>query len=215
MRIIISLFFSLSIGFSQSGKLHVGFDIDDTVLLSEPMFLEAPRDNQGAIDYHWINEHDKDYSKLIKPTVALINYFRANGHDVYFITARPGFNGHHLAEFLSQKLKMNIKVDINLFFSPKERENGFSYTTKHKTMKNLGLDIYYGDSDRDIIAAIKADVYPIRVVRNKESIKHYSSNYFGNTRGKQSQKNPFNRSDLTRFYKKSVGLFGESIYPIY
>ncbi len=205
---------ALCMGYAQSGRLIVGFDIDDTVLFSEPMFLEAPRDEKGAIDYHWINLHDKDYSLLIDPTAALIHYFRANGHQVFFITARPGFNGHHLAEFLSKKLDMDITVNENLFFSPKEIVNGFSYTTKHNTMKKLNLDMYYGDSDRDMIAGLKADVYPVRIIRNNRSLKHYGNNYFGNTLDGKTAKNPFNKTQLKQFYKKGVGVFGESIYPI-
>ena len=214
MRIIIILIFSLSISVTQSGQLKVGFDIDDTVLFTEPMYATSPRDDEGVIDYSWINTHDKDYSILIDPTVDLIRYFRSNGHIVYFITAREGLNGIRLAEFLSHELEMDIHVNKNLFFSPDEKVNGFNYTTKHKTFKNLDLDLYYGDSDRDIIAALKADVYPIRVIRNKYSLNSYGNNYFGNTLEEVSDKTPFNKDDLKKFYNKSVGIFGESIYPI-
>ena len=38
-------------------------------------------------------------------------------------------------------------------------------------------------------------------------------NYFGDLTNKDSG-NPFEMNDLKTFYSKSVGIFGESIYPI-
>ena len=212
-QIILFIFIS-SISFSQTGKLKIGFDIDDTTLYSERAFVVAPKTETGRTDYSWINTHDKEYSLLIDPVITLINYFRANGHDVFFITARPGPNGDSVAVFLSKNLKFDVKVDSNLFFSPKEYVNGFKYTTKHRKMKELDLDIYYGDSDTDIIAAIKADVHPVRIVRSNASIKEYSGNYFGNTHDGKSAEAPFTKCDLHKFYKAKVGIYGESIYPI-
>ncbi|MFC1760421.1 hypothetical protein ACFLZD_02745, partial [Candidatus Neomarinimicrobiota bacterium] len=92
------------------------------------------------------------------------------------ITARPGLNGDSVAVFLSKNLNFNVKVDSNLFFSPKEYVDGFKYTTKHRVMEQLDIDIYYGDSDTDIIAAIKADVHSVRIVRSNASIKEYGGN---------------------------------------
>lgn len=212
-QVALFLLFS-SIFFSQTGQLKVGFDIDDTVLYSERAFVVAPKTESGRIDYSWINTHDKEYSIFIDPVVTLINYFRAHGHEVFFITARPGPNGDSVAVFLSKNLNFDVKVDSNLFFSPKEYVNGFKYTTKHHIMKKLGIDIYYGDSDTDMIAAIKADVHPVRIVRSDASIKEYGRNYFGDTNDGKSVEAPFNKKDLNQFYKANVGIYGESIYPI-
>lgn len=209
----IGLFISSAI-FGQVGQLRVGFDIDDTTLYSERAFVVAPKTESGRTDYGWINTHDEEYSLFIDPTVTLINYFRANGHEVYFITARPGINGYTVADFLTKNLNFDVKVDSNLFFSPKEDVGEFRYTTKHRKMEELGIDIYYGDSDTDIVAAIKADVHPVRIVRSDESIKEYGGNYFGDTNKGDSDKAPFDKCDLKLFYKASVGMFGESIYPI-
>jgi acid phosphatase class B len=213
-RIILIIIIISSISFSQTGKLRVGFDIDDTTLYSERAFVVAPKTESGKTDYSWINTHDKEYSLLIDPVITLINYFRAHGHEVFFITARPGPNGDSVAVFLSKNLNFDVKVDSNLFFSPKEYINGFKYTTKHRKMNELDLDIYYGDSDTDIIAAIKADVHPVRVVRSNASIKEYGGNYFGDTHDGKSPEAPFTKCDLRTFYKAKVGIYGESIYPI-
>ena len=213
-RIFVLFVIINTIAFSQAGKLRVGFDIDDTVLFSEPTFIAAPEVDNRLDFYAWINTHDKDYSLLIDPVITLINYFHAHGHDVFFITARPGIMGDSVAVFLSNIVNFDVKVDSNLFFSPKEDVGDFRYTTKHRVMKKLDIDIFYGDSDTDIIAAIKADVHPVRILRCDESIESYGGNYFGDTNIGNSAEAPFNKDDLDLFYKANVGLYGESIYPI-
>jgi len=212
-KIILTILF-VSFSFGQVGQLRVGFDIDDTTLYSERGFVVAPRTESGRVDYGWINTHDEEYSLFIDPVVTLIKYFRAHGHEVYFITARPGINGESVADFLSKNLNFDVKVDSNLFFSPKEDVGDFRYTTKHRKMTELDLDIYYGDSDTDIVAAIKADVHAVRVIRSNASIKEYGGNYFGDTHDGESAESPFDKRDLKSFYKAKVGIFGESIYPI-
>ena len=170
--------------YPRSGQLNVGFDIDDTVLFSRDVFLNIPKDKRNPIDYGWVNTHDDGMSIYIDPTVKLINYFISNGHNVLFITARSGENGEALATFLSEGLGHSIKKDMNLFFAPSEEINGKNHTTKH------------------------------RIMRNDSSISQYGPNYFGNTLNGRTKKNPYNREDLNTFYSGSVGMFGESIYPI-
>jgi acid phosphatase class B len=212
--LIIMFIFTCSFLFGQVGKLRVGFDIDDTVLYSERGFVVAPRNTEGKLDYGWINTHDKDFSVFIEPVVTLIEYFRAYGHEIYFITARPEINGEHVAEYLTENLGFMIRKGENLIFTPKETVGEFRYTTKHKIMQKLDLDIYYGDSDTDMIAAIKADVHGVRIIRSDLSIAEYGTNYFGNTLKPGNPESPFSREDINLFYQTGVGLFGESIYPI-
>ena len=204
-----------SILFGQNGILNVGFDIDDTVLFSRDVFLNLPKDKRDPIDWGWVNSQDEKYSLLMTPTVDLIHFFHKNGHNIFFITARSKPKGKTLANFLSDKLTFPVEVDENLFFSPRETINGTRYTTKQRIMKRLNLDLFYGDADTDMIAALKAGVHPVRVVRHKTSIVSYGSNYFGNTIDKVSPKNPFSLKDLNIFYSSNVGIFGESIYPIF
>ena len=75
-------------------------------------------------------------------------------------------------------------------------------------------DRFYGDADTDMIAALKANVHPIRIVRHEKSVSQYGKNYFGNTLDGKTKKYPFKINDLSTFYSKSVGIYGESIYPI-
>ena len=210
--VIYILYFSLVV--AQPGILNVGFDVDDTILFSRDVFLSLPDDKRDPVDYGWINSHDKEFSLFITPTVELINYFHSNGHNVFFLTSRSGTKGNILAEFLADELGFSIGVNKNLFFSPKETIKGKRYTTKHRLMKRLKLDLYYGDADTDMIAALKAGVHPVRVVRHETSIVEYGSNYFGNTNKGNSAQTPFTKDDLKLFYNSNVGIFGESIYPI-
>ena len=209
--IIVFCFYPL---FSKSGVLNVGFDIDDTVLFSRDVFLSIPSDKRDPIDYGWVNTHDDGLSLYIDPTVDLINYFITNGHNVFFITARAGTNGEALATFLSRGLALPIKKNKNLFFAPSERIGGKSHTTKHRIMKRLKLDLFYGDGDSDIVASLKANVHPVRIVRHEDSIIQYGPNYFGNTLDGKTKKNPYGVEDLNIFYSGNVGMFGETIYPI-
>ena len=113
--IIIILIKSLSL--ASSGILNVGFDIDDTILFSRDVFLNIPKDKRDPIDYGWVNKQDRKASIYITPSVKLINYFKANRHNLFFITARSGGNGKYLAKFLSKGLEMKIVKDKNFFLS--------------------------------------------------------------------------------------------------
>lgn len=206
------LFFSFV--FSQPGILNVGFDIDDTVLYSEEAFQTYIKKNGYPINYGWINQNDKNYSSPIAPTIDLIHFFRSRGHNIFFITARAGINGQDLATHLTSELGYKVEKDVDLFFMPKEKIGDKRFTTKHRKMKELDIDLFYGDSDNDIIAALKAGVHPVRVVRNIASIDAYSDNYFGDVTKGGVKEAPFDKKDLKLFYKSSVGVFGESIYPI-
>ena len=214
MKIISLYIFTISFVFAHNGILNVGFDIDDTVLFSRDVFLSLPDDKRNPTDYGWINSHDSDYSIFITPTVELIKYFHSNGHNVFFITARSDVNGNILAEFLTKGLLFEVKVNKNLFFSPKQTINGKRFTTKQRLMNRLKLDLFYGDADSDMIAALKAGVHPVRVVRNESSVIEYGSNYFGNTLKGNIPEAPFSNDDLKIFYNSNIGIFGESIYPI-
>ena len=164
--------------FADTGILNIGFDIDDTVLFSRDVFLNIPASKRNPIDYGWVNKQDKNMSLFIEPTVELINYFINNGHNIYFITARSGENGKFLANLLTKNFNLKITKNKNLFFCPKETIKGKRFTTKHRTMKKLNLDLFYGDADSDMIAALKAGVHPIRIVRHDKSVSQYGKNYF-------------------------------------
>ena len=212
MLIILTL---VSMACAQPGQLHVGFDVDDTILYVREVFDNMPveMDDPHAV-FAWANSNTARYARVIGPVLELVQYFHANGHKVYFITARHSDKGKALAKYLSKVVGFPVKVDENLFFSPKESLGEYRYTTKHHHMERLGLDLFYGDADSDIIAALKAGVHPVRIVRSDSSLATYSSNYFGGLSDDPDAKHPFTRDDITLFYDAHVGIFGESIYPV-
>ncbi len=201
------------------GQLKVGFDIDDTVLFSRDNFLKAPHmsDDPDHVDFGWVNMHDSLYSVVIQPIADLIGFLHSGGHEVYFITARPGTNGETVGRFLTSKLGFPIVLGDNLFFSTKKKDpfSGQRFTTKHELISKLGLHIFYGDSDTDMIAASVAGVRGVRVVRDARSVEAYSKNYFGNTRSEFEPKAPFSEELYQKFLSSGVGPYGETIYPIY
>ncbi len=199
---------------AEPGILRVGFDIDDTVLFSYAIFANLPADKINPIDFGWVNSKDRELSVPITPSIELVQFYRAHGHEVFYITAREPQNGELLAEYLTDLLGYKIIVGENLFFSPKERIGDHRFTTKHRRMRQLRLDLYYGDSDTDMIAALKAKVHPVRVARHQLSIDQYGKNFFGNTNDGTTNAAPFSGGDLQQYYRGSVGIFGESIYPI-
>lgn len=200
------------------GQLKIGFDIDDTVLFSRDNFIIAQdmSDTPGKLDYGWINSHDSLYSVTIEPIAELIGYFRAQGHLVYFITARPGDNGEAVGRHLSRELGFPIVKGDNLFFAEKETDpiSGNRYTTKHRVIEKLGLHLFFGDADSDMVAASVAGIRGVRVVRDPRSVIAYSRNYFGDTISDSTQAAPFSEKDYQRFLSGGVGPYGETIYPI-
>ncbi len=200
------------------GQLRVGFDVDDTILFSRDNFLKALSlsDDSGHLDYGWINMHDSVYSVLIDPVAELIGFLRAHGHEVYFITARPGTNGEAVGRYLSKELGFPIVKGQNLFFSPKEKDkdSGYKYTTKHELITKLGLHIFYGDSDNDMVAASVAGIRGVRVVRDARSIEDYSPNYFGDIKADSTAGSPYSEAEYKMFLIEGVGPYGETIFPI-
>jgi acid phosphatase class B len=199
----------------EVGILRIGFDIDDTVLFSKLNFEKAPKsnDNSDHVDFTWINQHDKEYSTLIQPIAELINFYRHQGHEIFFITARPATKDETVGDFLTEILGFPIKEGINMFFESKAKSEitGKRHTTKHLRIKDLELDMFVGDSDTDIIAGIKAGVHTVRVLRNPASVESYSRNYFGDTKKGE----PINIEWFNKFVSTGVGPYGETILPLY
>ncbi len=221
--IVVILFFwgcEQKSNFSQLelGKMRVGFDVDDTIVFSKFTFEhEKAVDNDGRTDFGWVNQHDRDYSTIIKPIKQLIYFLRNQGHEIYFVTSRPGENGQFLADFISDSLGFLIRKDIELFFSPKMKDpiSSKRFTTKHKIMEKLKLNLYYGDSDTDMIAATIAGIRGVRVVRDPQSIESYSSNYFGDLKMAQQKGGMITPEIYKDFLRVGVGPYGETIYPIF
>ena len=140
--------------------LKVGFDLDDTLVFSTPAFNKGFGSSHTAFSrrfWRLVNRSDDGNSRVKETARAILENHRKNGAAVYIITARPPDGAEALYGYL--KKTFEISKD-QVFFEP----NG-----KTKRIKALGLDIFYGDSDSDISAAIKAGATGIRIRRSPAS----------------------------------------------
>lgn len=158
----------------------VGFDVDDTLVFSAPAFnalqpsydpdVIRPKDLQKLSPeqqslYHafWneLNERADDASIPKKIGKALLDLHVARRDDVYIISRRqetvPASDaaGRRLERFFDVKLAHPL-VQTNL-------------TDKTKYICDRRIDLYYGDSDSDITAAVAAGAIPVRVERASNS----------------------------------------------
>ncbi len=146
---------------------RVGFDVDDTLLFSSPAFEHA-RSKEGVEPYSdefWtiVNGSDEGRSRVKKKTLEILQAHRDAGAEIYAVTARHPHGGDVLRGFLERTFE--IPGD-HVYF---ETEG------KAGRLRALGIEVFYGDADTDISAAIEAGAHPVRILRSTEST--YRKNY--------------------------------------
>ncbi|MBP7652406.1 hypothetical protein KA977_03220 [Candidatus Dependentiae bacterium] len=179
--IFITLFSCARIPVSEisSGKLRVGFDVDDTLLFSTPAFDNAKIKYQWDTDEFWreVNSLDSKVSIVKKKVMEIIKFHKSQNCEIFVITARPGIGGDNLKKFISEKFGI---PEENTYFEP---------ASKIERIKKLKLDIFYGDSDTDISDAEKGGAEGIRIQRSeKSSYKDSSGNLAKYNPGKFKEK---------------------------
>lgn len=144
----------------------VGFDFDDTLAYSSPAFdrgFDQAQEPFSPEFWKVVNASDENVSCL-KPTVVnILEQHQDAGHQIYVITARQGHGGDAWKQYVSETFSIPKE---NAYFEP----NG-----KTQRIRELGIDIYYGDSNSDITAAQQAGIKPIRIQRSSES--NYQAKY--------------------------------------
>ncbi len=185
-----------------SSAAAVGFDIDDTLLFSTPAFgrgfatggTPAPTDTtfwtavngcDPGCSAETITLADgstkqlpaTDPSGVKSRAFELVQYHLSLGQQVYAITARPDINGDVLRDYLQAQFGIDRN---NVYFEP---------VMKTDRMAQLGLDVFYGDSDSDITDARKVPgrtVLGVRFERSPKSsyrdgmrLARYHPGYFG------------------------------------
>lgn len=145
---------------SQQRVEEVGFDLDDTLLFSTPAFNHAfDQEVKPFSDQFWsiVNASDAGHSCLKPRTINLLEKHRDKGREIFVITAREPHNTGPVKKYLNERF--DIPKD-HVFFEP---------DGKTERLKELGIDIYYGDSDSDIKDAKEAEIKAIRVQRSPQS----------------------------------------------
>lgn len=160
-------------GLKGNTPMNVGFDIDDTLYYSTPAFMHGQRLlSPGSNDFLKKNEFWDQlsngwdtFSVPKKSAGALLKLHMERGDTIWFITGRPmPTNGKETVTGLLGK-------DFSI---PQDKLNRVIFAGEDKGAKiqhirDLGIKLYYGDSDGDITDAREAGAEAIRVIRAQNS----------------------------------------------
>ncbi len=153
-----------------SKPVSVGFDVDDTVLFSNPGFHYAFTNTDGpggtnrygkrplSNDRFW-EDMSGYFDKFSVPKESgrrVIEMHKRRGDTIFFITARPAVKTEILTEILHRQFKLESQ--------PKTIFSG--RTSKAVFIKRHGISLFYGDSDSDISEAHDVGVRAIRFMRS-------------------------------------------------
>lgn len=155
------------------GAKVVGFDIDDTLLWSEPAFRlarEAKAEPFSTPFWRILNESDRLVSRVKRKALELVRWHQRQGARVIAVTKRQeAGRGDVVRAFIAQTF--GIAKD-SVFFEP----NG-----KTDRLKAEKAELFYGDSDGDIEDAKAAGIPGVRFLRSPHTTYRgdYNAGKFG------------------------------------
>jgi len=153
--------------------MNVGLDVDDTVLFSTAGYYYgqqkySPRSSAYlAMEEFW-NELNNGLDRFSLPKECarrLIELHKNRGDTIYFITARQKTQTETVTELLAKTFNLD-NINPVIF-------TGF----KAKAILANEIQIYYGDSDADMEAAIEAGIRGIRIMRAGNTTKRPFPDY--------------------------------------
>lgn len=147
--------------------MNVGFDIDDTVLFSSPGYYYgrqkySPGNKAFVIMEEFWNEMNNGLDQFSIPKECarkLIELHEKRGDSIYFITARTKTKTESVTELLVKTFDLENPHKV-IFTGVKLGKN-----LKIKPIKENKIQIFYGDSDSDMEAALEAGIRAIRIMR--------------------------------------------------
>ena len=147
--------------------MNVGFDIDDTVLFSSPGYYYgrqkySPENKAFTIMEEFWNEMNNGLDRFSIPKECarkLIELHKKRGDSIYFITSRTKTKTETVTELLVKTFNLENAHKV-IFTGVKLGEN-----VKIKPIKENKIQIFYGDADSDIEAALEAGIRAIRIMR--------------------------------------------------
>jgi len=147
--------------------MKVGFDVDDTVLFSAPGYYYgqqkySPGSNEYLEKEEFWNELNNGLDKFSLPKECartLIALHKSRGDTIYFITARQKTETETVTDLLAKTFNLDNINDV--IFTD----------LKAQAILNHDIQIYYGDSDADMKAAVEAGILGIRIMRAGNSTK--------------------------------------------
>ncbi len=141
--------------------MSIGFDVDDTTLFSSPGYYYGQQkyspgsDSYLEMEEFW-NEMNNGLDEFSLPKECartLIELHKNRGDTIYFITARWKTKTETVTGLLAKTFNLD---DINdVIFT----------NLKSKAILDNDIQVYYGDSDGDIRAAIEAGIRGVRIMR--------------------------------------------------
>ncbi|AHG82570.1 HAD superfamily phosphatase [Bibersteinia trehalosi USDA-ARS-USMARC-188] len=153
--------------------MAVSFDIDDTVAASSGCFHYG-KQKYSPNDYSYLKNQDfwdeinagcDKYSLPKQVAIDLIKMHQERGDQVYLITGRTAGKDDQVTPIMEKNLGIKNMQPVN-FMGGKEHSTKYDKTPailEHK------VQIHYGDSDDDILAAREAGIRGIRILRAANS----------------------------------------------
>jgi acid phosphatase (class B) len=143
--------------------IHVGFDIDGTVLFSSPGYYYGMKKySPGSTKYlsmmEFWEEMNNGLDRFSLPKECareLIELHKKRGDSLYFITGRQKTETENLTELLAQTFGITSINEVIFTGS----------NPKSIPISENNIRIFYGDSDSDIKAALAVGARPVRIIR--------------------------------------------------
>ncbi|EXI62773.1 acid phosphatase [Mannheimia granulomatis] len=163
---------------SLEGKppMNVSFDIDDTVLASSGCFYYgkqkySPEDHSYLKKQEFwdeINAGCDKYSIPKEAARALIDMHQARGDQIFFITGRTAGKDDQVTPLLEKTFNIKQMHPVNFMGGHGVDQLKTTYNKTAGILKNK-VQLHYGDSDDDILAAKEAGIRGIRLLRATNS----------------------------------------------
>lgn len=163
---------------SLEGKppMNVSFDIDDTVLATSGCFYYG-KQKYSPNDYSYLKNQDfwdeinagcDKYSIPKEAARKLIDMHQARGDTIFFITGRTAGKNDQVTPLLKKTFNIKNMQPVNFMGGHGADELKTKYNKTAGILKH-NVQLHYGDSDDDILAAKEAGIRGIRLLRATNS----------------------------------------------
>lgn len=164
-------FEDITVSMQNQPAMNVGFDVDDTLLFSSPAYYYGQQKySPGSKDYLSDPEFHKELNNgldrfSIPKEIArkLIDFHKGRGDNIFFITGRDPTETETLTELLAQTFDLENPNPV-IFCGANPGDN-----QKIAPLTENNIQVYYGDSDMDILAAQAIRIRAIRIIRADNS----------------------------------------------
>lgn len=164
-------FDDIVISLRHQPEMNVGFDIDDTVLFSSPAYYYGQQKySPGSQEYlsnpafhEELNNGLDSFSIPKEIARKLIAFHKDRGDSIFFITGRDPTETETLTERLAQIFDLENPYPV-IFCGANPGDN-----PKIAPLREHNIQIFYGDSDNDILAAQSLRIRAIRIIRADNS----------------------------------------------